>query len=756
MNNSIYPVNTAAAVRLEALKKLEGKRHLSDRLSTRLVKIAAALNAGGHIGWQMYLPAKGLARLELFGSSEITKADLEWAAEETGRLSAPKGAQPIGLGLLCELFLPAAETAGKGAAIGFKSESSGTPEAALAKWPDSFAGMFKELAGALRSTGGMIRAVLGPASEEEQQSCRKNTLKGFDLSGSYSDYIGTPVKLRLLLKLPEEPSIRLKTVLSECVRGARLKVLGSMDEESAARIWNDPLNGAPVLPDIAARIMLLEPELYSSVIGIKTYQEKAKLIPAGHKPCKDRSAVEIGRAVDTSGIRRKIAVGMTDLRRHLQIVGQTGTGKSTMLASIILSAIKQGHGLTFFDPHGSTVDRILRCLPEKYTDRVRVVRLGSTDAPVPIGLWDSDDPLKEERSISDLCELFGDIFNPPNDIFVGPRYERWLSTFCKASIAFLGRRASLESITVLSQSRENMKKLYHAIAPRYPELAEIIWQEYISDRSQDFNSSLSWYLSKFQRLTSVVQLRETLGAGSNALDFAHTLDTDKATLIDLASPELGTQASRIVGTLLLMKLWNSALTRQDRDRTHIVAVDEAALFQTNPMPRMLAEARKFGIAMVLCHQHTGQLSPEVRDALEANSANFAAFRLSAGDAKNAAYRLDDPDMAHTLTRLDAFNAIATVSIDGRQTAPFTLEIPKLRQQKNGEEIAALVEERSIKALVDPYRKNRALTPAEIQSYLDDPEQLWPGWVIKCAAKKNITSSKNDKREEKSYDKFLDA
>ena len=266
-----------------------------------------------------------------------------------------------------------------------------------------------------------------------------------------------------------------------------------------------------------------------------------------------------------------------------------------------------------------------------------------------------------------------------------------------------------------------MLKLSKAIVGQYPQLVETIKQEYGTDKSSDFQNLLNWYLCKFQRLTSVEQLRKTLGAGANALDFARSLDTDTVTLIDLASPAIGTHAARIVGTLTLMKLWNAAMTRRDRDRTHLVVVDEASFFQTNPMPRMLAEGRKFGISMVLCHQHTGQLTPEIRDALEANSTNLTAFRLSPRDAYTAAMRFDDPGMQTALTRLDAFRAITTLSVDGKQTVPFTLEIQRPKKQKNGEQIATEIESRSIETLVTPYLDRRALTSAEIQEMLDHPD-----------------------------------
>ena len=233
------------------------------------------------------------------------------------------------------------------------------------------------------------------------------------------------------------------------------------------------------------------------------------------------------------------------------------------------------------------------------------------------------------------------------------------------------------------------------------------------------------------------------------MDFQHNIDTDTVTLIDLASPIIGTHAARIVGTLTLMKLWNAAITRKQRDKTHLVVVDEASLFLCQPMPRMLAESRKFGISMVLCHQHTGQLTPDIREALEANSANFSAFRLSPKDAANAAIRFDDPRMQVDLTRLDAFNAITSLSVDNKQTDPFTLEIVRPKQQKKGEEIAERIEKQSIEHLVKPYAQYKALIPREIQYMLNHPQGTGENKLI------STDGSNNEERKKSSlYDSWM--
>ena len=713
---NLYPSGTTTALRLTSLQRTEEERGAAAPMSTRLVKSAALLPEGAFLGWQMEIPPKGLVRLSVFGSEETGRRDLKWIAEDTGTIGAA-AKKPLRfqqrLTEVYELCLPAAEHTGAGG-IGFGAEPAARP---AGRWPVRYFTAFRDLICAMQETGAVFRAVICPAEPSTRERCRKAALRTLPPNVDAEAYLGTPVRARFLLRLPEAPTIRLRTVLSGGLPGAALR---RIDQEPEA-LWNTPTAAAPVLPECAARVLLLEPQLRDTMAGIPVVPAPPEGIPACHKNTATPGAVTIGSAIDTAGIRREMKIGEADLKRHYQIVGQTGTGKSTLLANLILSAIRQGHGLTFLDPHGTTVDIVLRALPPECAGRVRVVRLGDKDHPVPLNIWDSGDPEREERNISDLCELFADIFNPPGEVFVGPRYERWLSTFCKLSLALLGRRASLESIAVISQSKDNMLKACKKVCRRYPALVETVKQEYGLNNSSEFQDLLGWLLCKFQRLISVEQLRKTLGGGTNALRFPETIDTDTVTLVDLAMPELGTPAARIAGTFILMKLWNAVLARQHRERMHMLVVDESALFQTNPMTRMLAEGRKFGLSIVLCHQHTGQLSQEIRDALEANSANFSAFRLSTRDAATAAIRLDDPEMQKALPRLDAFRAVTTLSVDGRQTPPFTLEIRPPRAQAEAERIAAEVERRSIQTLVEPYQAVRALTAEEIQQILNREE-----------------------------------
>ncbi len=714
-----YPNGTSTAINLEYLFK-GNKTDVEKRMSVRIVKTATFLEDNEHIGWQMYIPPKGMAEISLFGSESVQKRDLEWISENMGQKSSKNSHIDVKADLteLYELHLPIlGKDPNSNSAFGL---SSNWKKECKQKWPNTYFTQFEEMIKVLREDGAFLRVVLGAVNEEGIGYCQKSILSSYDISDiQVSSYIGKPVRLRILFLLPSQPSIRLRSIVEGSINGAAFRYLGNMKKKNTMDKWNHPLKNSDVYPELAARVMVLEPIAKETISGVEVREEDSKPILACHTNSSSKKSITIGKATTTAGINRNITLADVDLRRHFQIIGQTGTGKSTLLSNMILSAITKGYGLTFFDPHGTTIDVILHSLPQKYANRVRVVRIGDEDNPVPLKIWDSSDPEKEEKNISQLCELFREIFDPNNQGYVGPRYERWLSTFAKASIALLKDAASFESICVLSQNQDNMFKLYKKIKMDYPDLADIIRYEYGTDKSNDFVNMINWYLCKFQRLCSIKQLRNTLGAPVNALDFKNTIDSDTVTLIDLASPTIGTNASRIMGTLLLMKLWEAAQERKNKDQTHMVVLDEAALFQTEPLPSMLGQARKFGLSIVMCHQHLGQLSTEVSDALEANSANFCAFRLSSKDAYNATIRFDDEKLINPLTRLNAFNAITTISVDGIQTKPFTLQVHRPKEQANGNVIAESIEENSIRTLVEPYREKRALSTREIQKILND-------------------------------------
>ena len=51
---------------------------------------------------------------------------------------------------------------------------------------------------------------------------------------------------------------------------------------------------------------------------------------------------------------KPVRIGIDELTRHTYMVGSSGTGKSTLLETMILQNILKGEGVCFVDPHGSS------------------------------------------------------------------------------------------------------------------------------------------------------------------------------------------------------------------------------------------------------------------------------------------------------------------------------------------------------------------------------------------------------------------
>ena len=57
------------------------------------------------------------------------------------------------------------------------------------------------------------------------------------------------------------------------------------------------------------------------------------------------------------GVRR------ADRRTHMYVIGKTGTGKSTLLETLIRADILAGEGVAVFDPPGELVGHVLPAVP---------------------------------------------------------------------------------------------------------------------------------------------------------------------------------------------------------------------------------------------------------------------------------------------------------------------------------------------------------------------------------------------------------
>jgi DNA helicase HerA-like ATPase len=108
-----------------------------------------------------------------------------------------------------------------------------------------------------------------------------------------------------------------------------------------------------------------------------------------------------------------------DRRHHLYVIGQTGTGKTTLLRNLIIQDIEAGHGVGIIDPHGDLVTDLLDYIPRHRIEDVAYFNPADMEYPVGFNLLSSVTPDTRHLVASGIVSVFKSIW--PDSW--GPRLE---------------------------------------------------------------------------------------------------------------------------------------------------------------------------------------------------------------------------------------------------------------------------------------------------------------------------------------------
>lgn len=300
--------DTPVSIKIKSLIRRKEEEQSAERMSSRMTRCAGVLDSSGVIGWEMVVPKRGSVTMTLFGTGGLQEKDLKWISEHLAETVKSKFSESVGreCSELYELILPAGE-ASESREIGFQRSGEGCTSVEIFQWPKRYSVQFPEMLRALSEEGGYFRVVLGSVMSSEGLRNKKEWLRHWkDDLEIFDEYMGTPLRTRFLLRLSSAPSIRLRSILKEAIPQAKLRYLGSMKEAECRESWNDPLSDAKILPEYAARIMLLEPTVSDHIEGVELSGEKMKLFPAYHKNTNSAHSIFLGHAISSSGKKRSI------------------------------------------------------------------------------------------------------------------------------------------------------------------------------------------------------------------------------------------------------------------------------------------------------------------------------------------------------------------------------------------------------------------------------------------------------------------
>ncbi len=316
--------------------------------------------------------------------------------------------------------------------------------------------------------------------------------------------------------------------------------------------------------------------------------------------------------------------------RHMHIIGATGTGKSTLLLSMIAQDMKYGNGLAVLDPHGDLIESILAYIPEHRIEDVIIIDPADGEYPVAFNILSAHSEIEKDILSSDLVAAFKRLSTSWGD--------QMNSVFANAILAFL---ESDEGGTLADLRRFLIEKPYREAYLKKVKDPHIVyyWQhEYPLLKSNSIGSILT-RLDTFLR----PKLIRNMVAQKKGLDFEHILDTKKILLIKLSQGLIGAENSFLLGTFFVSKMYQAAMARQAKrkaDRNDFfLYIDEFQNFITPSMSYILSGARKYHLGLILAHQDMQQLQKydtELASSVVVNAGTRICFRLGDTDAKRFA------------------------------------------------------------------------------------------------------------------------
>lgn len=522
------------------------------------------------------------------------------------------------------------------------------------------------------------------------------------------EYIGVPVRAAAALLARSQPGT-LPLRFHEHLRGWFSAVDIDIMEPSAALVTRS------VPESVAGGLLRIPATVEGSFPGLDV-EPQVVTYQGGED---DAPGLRVGRVRDEQQRLRDLTLNRQVLSRHVHIIGETGSGKSTVMTQMAVDAAARGEGFLFLDPHGQTVDRIVAEMSPAARERTWLIRCGDLQNPVRLNPL-AVDAAERDLVIGDLVEAFQQLFDPAYQGIVGPRFQRIMRNILTTLNEVRGDRASLLDVPRALERRDFAQALFDRVQD--PDLKAFWANDILNNRSSDYQEVIAWVASKFTGFAMNPALRGMLETGEDSFDPADAMRSRKIVLVDLAKGQVGITGARILGMLYLLRYWGAVLTKPVAEPTTLF-IDEAGSFSSVPLAAILSEGRKFGLGAVIAHQYMSQLKGGLDEAVEGSIASRFIFRVGSEDAQNLAMSTYPEFGPLDLTGLPQFFAAARLAAAGTPLRPFTLEVD-YNQIATPQPDAAVgeheIRRRTVDDLVEPYRDTPKVDLDDLRSSNETP------------------------------------
>ncbi len=383
-----------------------------------------------------------------------------------------------------------------------------------------------------------------------------------------------------------------------------------------------------------------------------------------------------------------------DRRKHMYIIGKSGTGKSTLIANLAIDDMRKKRGLCVIDPHGDLSLHLLEYVPSHRVNDFIYLDPSDPTRSFAINPLEVKDENQRELVASGIVAIFKKLYGNS----WGPRLEYHLRNAI-VSVMQMPDATLLMVPEVLTNAAFRAKVIDNLKDPTM----KSYWINEFENMTERLRAeSISSILNKVGQFTSSEKIRHIIGHPKSTIDIEKVMNEGKILVLNLAQGYLGEDNASLLGAMIITKIQLAAMNRvhvdEEARRDFYLYVDEFQNFATTSFIKILSEARKYRLNLILANQYIAQIPEDVRAAIFGNAGTMMSFLIGAEDARYMAREFGERFKEEDLLALGNYQSILKLSIAGMTQSPFlcfTLPLPTSNTQ-NREKVLKVSRERYTK------------------------------------------------------------
>ncbi|MDD2822536.1 MAG: type IV secretion system DNA-binding domain-containing protein [Candidatus Daviesbacteria bacterium] len=397
------------------------------------------------------------------------------------------------------------------------------------------------------------------------------------------------------------------------------------------------------------------------------------------------------------GTERPIYIADQDRERHMYMIGRTGTGKTTLMKTLMLQDIMAGRGLAFIDPHGDAAEEMLSLIPPHRAKDVIYFNPGDVDRPFGMNMMEAITEDEKHFITTEIIGLMYKLYDPNKTGIIGPRFEHGIRNAMLTVMSVPGN--TFVEVMRIMQDPEYVRELL-------PHVTDPVVRRYWTDQiahTADFHKSevLDYTVSKFGRFVTNRMLRNIIGQSKSSFNFRQIMDEGKILIVNLSKGTMGEENSNFLGLILVPKILAAAMSRANipeaERRPFYLYVDEFQNFATETFATILSEARKYKLDLIVANQFIGQMPEDIKNAIFGNVGTVISYRVGVTDANFLQHEFAPVFTEQDLVNIEAWHVYMKTQVHGEPVPPFSMKVSIDFNAWNGmkrPEIAAAIKELS--------------------------------------------------------------